>query len=64
MSIHYLLFAFLLVLLCPLAGTFNQHINNPVSCRMLGGKCLHRCRGKHLRNGSSSLRRLSCCKIK
>ncbi|XP_021074308.1 beta-defensin 8-like [Mus pahari] len=42
MRIHYLLFAFLLVLLSPLAS-FRLNDNNRHICHMQGGSCHRRC---------------------
>nr|AAG49340.1 defensin beta 5 [Mus musculus] len=64
MRIHYLLFAFLLVLLCPLASDFSKTINNPVSCCMIGGICRYLCKGNILQNGNCGVTSLNCCKRK
>ncbi|XP_031198500.1 beta-defensin 4-like [Mastomys coucha] len=64
MRIHYLLFAFLLVLLSPLAA-FTKKINNPVSCMFNGGICWRAscARGDKL-IGSCGLPKVRCCKKK
>ncbi|XP_021009874.1 beta-defensin 5-like [Mus caroli] len=64
MRIHHLLFAFLLVLLSPLAGEFTKKPNNPVSCCMIGGICRYLYKGKILQNGSYGVTSLNCSKRK
>ncbi|EDL22235.1 beta-defensin 3 precursor [Mus musculus] len=63
MRIHYLLFAFLLVLLSPPAA-FSKKINNPVSCLRKGGRCWNRCIGNTRQIGSCGVPFLKCCKRK
>ncbi|XP_031198498.1 beta-defensin 4-like [Mastomys coucha] len=64
MRIHYLLFAFLLVLLSPLAA-FTQVINDPIKCLINGGICWGPCKiGYRQQIGHCGLRKFRCCKIR
>ncbi|XP_021075439.1 beta-defensin 4-like [Mus pahari] len=63
MRIHYLLFAFLLVLLSPLAA-FTQNINNPIACMRNGGICWGPCATGFQRIGNCGHLKVRCCKIR
>ncbi|XP_021010131.1 beta-defensin 5-like [Mus caroli] len=46
-----------------LKDCFSKNINKPVSCLMIGGKCLGLGKGTPLKNGSCRVSYLTCCKI-
>ncbi|EDL22233.1 beta-defensin 6 precursor [Mus musculus] len=63
MKIHYLLFAFILVMLSPLAA-FSQLINSPVTCMSYGGSCQRSCNGGFRLGGHCGHPKIRCCRRK
>ncbi|XP_069872921.1 beta-defensin 3-like [Dipodomys merriami] len=61
MRIHYLLFAFLLLLLLPPAA-FSQSIRNPFSCFWNKGICWKTCSGRRQQIGSCGIPGVRCCR--